>query len=190
MSDGDLEKRVLDFWFGAEGSETYGRARKEWFTKDPAFDDAIRQAFGGDVERAIAGEFGAMAETAPGALALVIVLDQFPRNLYRGDAKAFAGDPRALGLAKDAVARGFDQAILDFQRSFFYLPFEHSEALEEQERCIALFEGLGDAELLKWAKAHYDIIARFGRFPHRNAALGRVSTAEEIAFLEQPGSSF
>jgi len=190
MSDGGLEKRVIDFWFGTEGSETLGRARKEWFTKNPAFDDAIRQAFGGAVETAIAGGLGAMAETAPGALALVIVLDQFPRNLYRGSPMAFSGDERALGLAKDAVARGFDQAVPTFQRSFFYLPFEHSEALAEQERCIALFTALGDAELLKWAQAHYDIIARFGRFPHRNAALGRIGTPEEIAFLEQPGSSF
>ncbi len=185
-----LTERVLDFWFGGKSSEIYGTARPEWFRKDAAFDDEIRSLFAADVEHALAGGFEDMAETREGCLALIILLDQFPRNLFRGAARAFAGDDRALALAREAVRRGFDEGLANPLRMFFYLPFEHSESLDDQQRCMALFEAAGDQDMLKWAVAHRDIIARFGRFPHRNAALGRQSTAEETAFLQEPGSSF
>ena len=123
-------------------------------------------------------------------MALVILLDQFPRNLFRGQARAFAGDARALALAKRAVAAGLDEAMPRAHRLFLYMPFEHSEDLADQETCIERMTALGSAGYLDYARRHRDIIARFGRFPHRNAALGRDSTAEEIAFLKEPGSSF
>jgi uncharacterized protein (DUF924 family) len=125
--------------------------------------------------------------TADGALALVIVLDQFPRNMFRGDARSFAADPLARAAAERAIARGFDRQTALPDRQFFYLPYEHSEALTDQERGLELFRAIGDAEMLKWAERHADIIRRFGRFPHRNAVLGRAMTAEEQAFLDQGG---
>lgn len=185
-----LTRRVLDFWLGEEDSDVYGSSRKEWFVKDPDFDNQIRDKFLEDVEAAIDGGFGRMAETQMGCLALIILLDQFPRNLFRGSERAFAGDRRALSLANESVRMGFDQGLPQSTQMFFYLPFEHSESLDDQRRCIELFKAAGNEDLLKWAVAHHDIIARFGRFPHRNAALGRQSTPEEIAFLEEPDSSF
>lgn len=185
-----LTHAVLDFWFGEEGSESFGTNRPQWFKKDPEFDNEIREKFGGDVDIALDGGHGRMAENPMGCLALIILLDQFPRNLFRDTAQAFAGDKRALSLANEAVRQGFDQDLLKPQQMFFYLPFEHSESLDDQRRCMELFEASGNTDMLKWAKAHHDIIARFGRFPHRNAVLGRDSTAEEIAFLEEPDSSF
>ena len=185
-----LKRRVLDFWFGEEGSGTYGTVRSEWFKKDEGFDNKIRELFGDAVEAALGGEYSDMAEDAKGSLALIILLDQFPRNLYRATARAFAGDDRALALAGDAVGLGFDQNLPKPIQMFFYMPFEHSESLVDQDRCMALFEAANNRDMLKWAVAHRDIIARFGRFPHRNAALGRESTAEELAFLQEPKSSF
>jgi uncharacterized protein (DUF924 family) len=137
------------------------------------------------------GEYDAWAKTAEGALALLILLDQFPRNLYRKSAHAFATDPKARGIARAAIAEGFDRQVEPLLRPFFYLPFEHSEDLADQEACVALCERLaqetGDEETLKWARLHLDIIARFGRFPHRNAVLGRTTTPEERAFLDEGG---
>lgn len=185
-----LTQRVLDFWFGEEGSEGFGESRTEWFKKDDSFDEQIRDQFLDDVEEAIGGGHPYMPETQKGALALVILLDQFPRNLFRGTASAFAGDKKALQLANEALRNGFDEGLPVSQQMFFYLPFEHSESLDDQQRCLDLFKAAGNDDLVKWAQAHYDIIARFARFPHRNQALGRESTAEEIAFLEEPNSSF
>jgi uncharacterized protein (DUF924 family) len=170
---------VLAFWRSA-GSD-------KWFNKDIAFDDEIRARFLKTYEAAVRGELAAWELTREGALALVIVLDQFPRNMFRGSARAFTADPLALAVAARAVERGFDLQLPVQERSFFYLPFEHSERMADQERCCELFRSTGDAELLKWAELHTDIIRRFGRFPHRNAALGRVTTPEEQAFLDSGG---
>lgn len=170
---------VLAFWRGA--------GPDKWFNKDPAFDDEIRARFLETCEAAARGELAAWEQTRDGALALVVVLDQFPRNMFRGSARAFAADPLALAVAARAIGRGFDLQLPVQERAFFYLPFEHSERLADQERCCELFRATGDAELLKWAELHADIIRRFGRFPHRNAALGRLTTAEEQAFLDGGG---
>jgi len=185
---------VVDFWFGAEGSPERGRARAQWFRKDAAFDDAIRARFGAAVERALEGEYTAWDATPAGALARVVMLDQFTRNVFRDTPRAFAGDARALAAADAALARGFDRALDPVQRGFLYLPFEHAEDASMQHRSLALFGGLaretGDDTLLVWARKHADVIFRFGRYPHRNAVLGRASTPEEVEFLAQPGSRF
>ena len=170
---------VLAFWRGA-GSD-------KWFKKDSAFDEEIRTRFLKTYEAAVRGELAAWETAREGALALVIVLDQFPRNMFRGSARAFEADPLALAVARRAIERGFDLQLPVQERSFFYLPFEHSEAMADQERCCELFRSTGDAELLKWAELHTDIIRRFGRFPHRNVVLGRVTTPEEQAFLDSGG---
>jgi uncharacterized protein (DUF924 family) len=170
---------VLAFWRDA--------GPDKWFKKNDAFDLDIRGRFLETYEAAAAGTLGAWEATSEGALALVIVLDQFPRNMFRGAARAFATDPLARAVADRALARGFDRAMTLADRQFFYLPFEHSEALADQERCCDLFRATGDADLVKWAELHADIIRRFGRFPHRNAVLGRATTLEEQAFLDSGG---
>ena len=170
---------VLAFWRDA--------GPDKWFKKNDAFDQDIRRRFLETYEAAAAGTLGAWEATPDGVLALVIVLDQFPRNMFRGAARAFAADPLARAVADRALARGFDRAMAQADRQFFYLPFEHSEMLADQDRCCDLFRATGDAELVKWAELHADIIRRFGRFPHRNAALGRATTAEEQAFLDGGG---
>lgn len=174
---------VLDFWF--RESEP-----RQWFDKDPAFDADIVRRFGDLHARAAAGDLDAWCEQADGALALVIVLDQFSRNMFRDTAQAFAFDAQALSIAKRAIDAGFDQQVDERQRPFFYLPFEHAEDMAEQQRSMALFSALGNKDLLEWAEKHMFIIKRFGRFPHRNAILGRVSSTEEAHFLTQDGSSF
>ena len=160
---------------------------KRWFEKDDAFDAEIRRRFLPTHEAAAAGKLTAWEQDAQGALALLILLDQFPRNMFRGSARAFATDPMARAIAAGALVRGFDARAPEGMRSFFFLPFEHSEDLADQERCIALNKAAGDADGLKWAEIHADIIRRFGRFPHRNAVLGRVTTPEEQAFLDGGG---
>ncbi|MDP4300324.1 DUF924 family protein [Leptothrix discophora] len=192
-------QEVLDFWFGSPDSPSHGRTRVEWFRKDPAFDALIAERFGALVQAALAGGLLDWERTESGdarpALALLIVLDQFPRNLYRGDARAFDGDARALDIAGRLVGAGLDRALLGVERQFVYLPFEHAESLVAQRCAMALFTQLARDEpalagLVDWARRHHDIVARFGRFPHRNAVLGRQSTAEELEFLQQPGSGF
>ena len=170
---------VLRFWREA--------GHDKWFKKDVAFDEAIRRRFLETYEAAAAGQLNDWEESREGALALVIVLDQFPRNIFRDSARAFAADHVARGVADRAMKFGFDLATPVEERAFFYLPFEHSEQLADQERCCALFRTTGDADLIKWAELHADIIRRFGRFPHRNAVLGRTTTAEERAFLDSGG---
>jgi uncharacterized protein (DUF924 family) len=157
-----------------------------WFEKDAALDDEIRRRFLTAHEAAASGKLTAWEQTADGALALLILLDQFPRNMFRGQARAFAADALARAVASRAILNGFDGAFPDM-RSFFYLPFAHSEDLKDQERGVALYRASGDADGLKWAELHADIIRRFGRFPHRNAVLGRVSTPDEQAFLDGGG---
>lgn len=174
---------VLSFWTAA------GPAK--WFAKSDAFDSAIRLKFEPVHLAAARGKYDDWAADAEGALALVILLDQFPRNLFRESAHAFATDGKARFTATAAVTAGYDKAVTPELRPFFYLPYEHSELLADQEISLSLFEGLlkdtGDADSLKWAIAHRDIIARFGRFPHRNKALGRTTTAAEQTFLDEGG---
>ncbi|MBL8350506.1 MAG: DUF924 domain-containing protein [Burkholderiaceae bacterium] len=189
---------VLDFWFGPADDPGHGQPRRAWFTKDAAFDASIAQRFGALIEDALAGRLddwvGKPIEPLP-ALALVIVLDQFTRNVFRGTARAFAGDPRALQIARAMVSSGADRQLGSVQRQFVYLPFEHAEDLSHQRSSVQLFEQLAQddparADLVEWARRHLDIVERFGRFPHRNAALGRESTPAEAAFLLTPGSGF
>ena len=164
-----------------------------WFTKSDEFDAAMRTKFGALQEKASAGERDHWAKSAKGALALLLLLDQFSRNLFRGDARAFAQDAHARAIADAALDSGYDAEIAETLdprlRSFFYLPFMHSEDVADQDRCVALYEAMGDEESLKYAHIHRDIIVRFGRFPHRNPALGRDTTAEEQAFLDAGGFS-
>ncbi len=182
---------VLDFWFG-----NAVEPRAEWFRKDDAFDTQIRQRFGATLDAALSGALDAWhTESNPAALARVVVLDQFTRNAFRDTARAFAGDAQALAAARHMVLHGRDQQLDPLHRLFVYLPFEHSESLVDQHECLRLMEQLAQddarmADYPRWARSHLDIVERFGRFPHRNAALGRASTAEEMAFLMQPGSSF
>jgi len=170
---------VLAFWFEA--------GPKKWFTKDATFDAQIREKFLPTYEAAAQGKLAGWKATAEGALALVIVLDQFPRNMFRGSPRMFAADALARAVADRAIARGFDKQLELPKRNFFYLPFMHSENLADQERCVDLCRRLGDANTLKFAKLHADIIRRFGHFPHRSAVLGRSITAEEQAFLDTGG---
>ena len=186
---------VLAFWFGTPGDADYGQARAAWFRKDDAFDTQIRARFLNEVEAAIAGQRDDWKASPQGSLALFILLDQFPRNLFRNTARAFAGDATALALAGRFIEQGLDRQLLPVQRIFVYLPFEHSESLADQERSLALFTTLADehpetASYLDYARRHRDVIVRFGRFPHRNAALGRTSSAAETDYLAQPGSGF
>jgi uncharacterized protein (DUF924 family) len=176
-------ENVLAFWFAPGG-------RERWFEPDPAFDAEVARRFAPLVEDAAAGRLDACAGEPRGALALCVLLDQFPRNVWRGTPRAFAHDEAARRVADRAVAAKLDRGLPPEQRLFLYLPFEHSENLADQERSVALMAGLGDAEWLDYARRHRDVIARFGRFPHRNAILGRASTPEEEAFLREPGSSF
>jgi uncharacterized protein (DUF924 family) len=184
---------ILAFWFGA-------RARPLWFERDPAFDAEIRAAFGAAHREAAAGRFAAWEATPDGAIALVILLDQFSRNIHRGTPRAFACDAAGLAVAERAIARGFEQHLDFEQRVFLYLPFEHSEDLADQRRGVALFRSLAEAQsgqlreegfkYLGYALRHAEIIERFGRFPHRNQVLGRETTPAEEAFLKEPNSSF
>ena len=188
-----LQDEILDFWFGPRESSRYGESRAEWFRKDSAFDAEIRPRFGAAIETALAGGFADW--TAPrSALARVLLLDQFTRNSFRDGPRAFAGDPLALATADAAIARGDDRALIPVERQFLYLPFAHAEDLAAQERSIALHTRLRDetglADPLLWAERHAAVIRLFGRYPHRNAMLGRESTPEEIAFLATPGSRF
>ena len=169
----------MDFWTLA-GPE-------RWFTKDAAFDGALAVRFGSALKQARLGTFDHWGETPEGALGLVILLDQVSRNTHRGSPLAFAGDAKALKLAKTSVNRGYHQKLVPPLAMWLLMPFEHAEDLDAQHRCVALFGTLGLHDMVHYAQMHLDIIARFGRFPHRNAVLGRRSTAEEIAFLQDGG---
>jgi len=170
---------VLAFWRAA--------GEQKWFAKNDAFDAEIKSRFLPTYEAAAKGALADWEATPEGALALTIVLDQFPRNMFRRDARAFAADAAARAVADRALARGFDRQVPEDQRLFFYLPFEHSEAMADQDRCCALIKALGNPDLLHWAELHADIIRRFGRFPHRNAVLGRTTTPAEKAYLDADG---
>lgn len=171
---------VLEFWEGI--------GNKGWWTKNAEVDAQIHKRFGETHAEASAGELDDWAETPNGALALIIVLDQFSRNMFRDSPKAFEQDAKALALAKEAVAKGFDQQANETLRFFFYLPFEHSEKLADQEKSLELFKAHNDdPDFMKAAREHHDIIKQFGRFPHRNEVLGRETTPEEQAYLDGGG---
>lgn len=176
-------RELLKFWF----EET---DPKFWFSKSDDFDATCRARFGALYERAARGELRQWAETPEGSVALVIALDQLPRNLHRGDPRAFATDGAARAVLYRALDKGFDQGLPWRWRQFLYMPLQHSESPTDQDLSVALNATLGDEEVLNYARAHKAIIDRFGRFPHRNAALGRETTPEEAEFLKQPGSSF
>src|SRR3972149_5590218 len=184
---------ALEFWFGRPGDADYGRYRDIWWAKDAAFDETVRSRFLGLYERAAQGALAAWRSQARSCLALVLVLDQFPRNMFRGDARAYASDTQARATARHAVAMGFDRGMTVVERGFFYTPFEHGETLADQCEAVRLFEALpeheGKAETLRFVLRHLEIIERFGRFPHRNAVLGRATTAQEAAFLKEPDSA-
>lgn len=193
---------VLAFWFGPPGSadETAARQRKLWFGKSPQNDLAVAERFAGMLTRAATGGLEHWSKTPRGRLALVIVLDQFPHHVYRDQREAYAYDDQALALSLAAIAAGEDAELAPLERVFLYLPLEHAESLALQEQSVSLFEKLAlDAapheralfdDFLDYARRHRDVVARFGRFPHRNATLGRTSSPEELAFLQQPGSRF
>ncbi len=175
------QSEVIGFWREA-GAE-------KWFVRDEAFDAEFRRRFEHAHHAAARGEYEAWMEKADGALALILLLDQFPRNCFRGSAHSYATDGLARRYAERAIAAGLDTQSDPQLRVFFYLPYEHSEALEDQDRCVALVAGLGNAEYARFAQLHREIIVNFGRFPHRNAALGRDSTREELDFLAEGGFS-
>ncbi len=174
---------VLAFWFKELRPE-------QWFKKDVALDEIVRTRFGALCERLATNLALDWRETAEGCLAAVIVLDQFPRQLFRDDARAFATDEAALAIASLAIERCFDRALSPVQRKFLYMPFQHSEDADVQARSVVLFATIDDTDTLAYARRHKEIIDRFGRFPHRNASLGRESTEEELAFLKEPKSVF
>jgi uncharacterized protein (DUF924 family) len=174
---------VLDFWFGEATPE-------QWFRQDDGFDATIRERFATLFARAVSGELAGWRESARGCLALVIVLDQFPRNLFRGGARSFATDAPARAVLHHALEKGFDDGFPFREKQFLYMPLMHSEDSGEQARSVALYTALGDEDVLDFARRHKDIIDRFGRFPHRNESLGRKNTPEESEFLKQKGSSF
>jgi uncharacterized protein (DUF924 family) len=176
-------EEVIDFWFAEPN-------RARWFAATPEFDREIAARFGALHAQAAAGALDHWRDSAEGCFALCLLLDQVPRNMFRGEPRAFATDAQALEVAEHVLAQGFDRTLPREWRLFLYLPFEHSEERAHQDRCVALFTQLNDSEQLDYALRHQWIIERFGRFPHRNRILGRATTEEEADFLEQPGSSF
>ena len=191
----DLSPRdVLDFWFGPPDDPDHANPREAWFTKDDGFDESIRSQFGAAVDLAIDGGREDWTDGGAGNLAVILMLDQFTRNIFRGSDRSFAGDARARDLARAVVDSGNDSALTVVQRVFLYLPFEHSEDISDQYRSMELYKGLPDHpnkdNWVEYAQAHFDIIERFGRFPHRNDVLGRATTPEETEFLKGPNSSF
>jgi len=175
---------VLDFWFLPLSDPDHGKPREVWWTGPAEFDAEIGARFGTAVDRAVDGAFDAWRQSPDGALAHIILCDQFPRNIHRRSARAFAGDAKALETARLALARSHPAAFNLTMRLFFYLPFQHSEALSDQELGCALFAPFEDAETMKHAIEHRDVIVRFGRFPHRNDVLGRVCTEDELDYLK------
>jgi uncharacterized protein (DUF924 family) len=198
----ETQESIKEFWFGnnTDDAATAQAQAKLWWSKDDAQDRLITQRFATMTAQAGSGLLGAWLATAAGRQALILLCDQFPRNMYRNTPQSFAFDAKALQIAKDGLALQMDQQLRPIERVFFYLPLEHSEALADQEHAVRLFDALVKQSqpehqtvfqnFLNFAIRHRDVIARFGRFPHRNAILGRVSTDEEVQFLSEPGSSF
>jgi uncharacterized protein (DUF924 family) len=194
---------IREYWFGNALEDAAVTAREQaglWWSKSPELDNEMRRRFEGCVIKAGSGELDHWASNPQDRLALILLTDQFPRSIYRDSARAFAFDTKALSLARDGVDLDFDTSLRPLEKVFFYLPLEHSESLADQQRSVSLFRKLKDeassdekptfADYLEFALRHRDIISRFGRFPHRNKALGRISTPDELSFLQQPGSGF
>lgn len=175
----ETPQSILEFWFSEP-------ARQSWFDSTPEFDRELRDRFQRVWEAARDGRLAEWETSPDGALALVIVLDQFPLNMFRGRPESYATEAQSRGVAERAIARGFDRTLDDAGKAFLYIPYMHSEELEDQERSVALYEAAGLDDSLKWARHHRDIVRRFGRFPHRNAVLGRTNTADETAYLNAP----
>ena len=200
MIQSEVDK-VLRYWFADIGENFDVQQQNQvWYSGDQVIDQQIRQQFGHLVENALVGEFDDWTDNAQGALALILLLDQFTRNIYRASHRAFDGDERARKILRSALVQGLDRELTFVQRSFFYMPLEHSESLSDQKRCVELFTKMLEEvpeqgkdmvySCLQYAQQHRDIIARFGRFPHRNEALGRSSTAQEEQYLQEGGARF
>ncbi len=187
-------REILEFWFGKPEEEEYGKSRQFWFTKSSDFDQQVKSRFLETYQKAAAGKLNYWQKSPISCLALIILLDQFPRNMFRNQAQAFATDDMALQFSQYAISQGFDWELIPVQRWFLYLPFAHSENLEHQHQSVALSSRLKDdpssVDTIAYALRHLQVIERFGRFPHRNKILGRLNTPEEEEFLQQPGSSF
>lgn len=187
-------REIYDFWFGAPGSDGHGDVREFWFASTPEIDREMKARFLDQYHRAAAGEFDSWKSDARGWVALIVLLDQVPRNVFRGDGKSFAADPVALATAKGLVASPLHAELITVEKLFAYLPFEHSENISDQMDCVAFYEAIDDhenkAEWIEFAVMHKDIVAEFGRFPHRNAMLGRESTAAEEAWLQSSDQRF
>lgn len=185
---------VLAFWFGRPDDPAHLKKREKWFKKDPTFDHQIATKFLPLYETAASGGLDDWRAAAPGCLALILVLDQFPRNMFRNSARAFATDAMAREVARHGVDQGFDKTVPLVHRAFFYLPFEHGEDLDDQRRSVALFRDCGRHDeyqnSLDYALRHMVVIERFGRFPHRNEILGRASTPDEVDFLRHSEKGF
>lgn len=194
LADEAIAASLLDFWFGPPDDPSRDTFREAWFKADAAFDLECRERFGALAAEAAQGALARLGDTPEGALALILLLDQMPRNIHRGKPLAFAGDAQALSLARRIVARGFDQTLPPVMRLFVYLPFTHAEDPGAQDECVRLVESLPAApwraRAVASAHAHRDVIVRFGRFAHRNAVLGRASTVAEQAYLAAPGAGF
>jgi uncharacterized protein (DUF924 family) len=184
MTDFPSIRDILDFWFFPLADPEHGKPRKIWFESTPEFDGEIRARFGSALERAIAGELDYWRRSPEGALALIILCDQFPRNMHRKTAGAFAGDAKALETARFALAHGYPAAFGRRPRQFLYIPFHHSEQLADQELACALYAAFDDEDTINFALEHREVVARFGRFPHRNDALGRACTSDELEYLK------
>ncbi len=187
-------QQILNFWFGQPNDAIYGNPRQIWFSKQPEFDLEVRNLFLSDYTQAASGELDEWRHSSDSSLALILLLDQFPRHMFRDTPQAFATDWQALSIAQYAVAQNYDTQLLPVQRWFIYFPFEHSENLDHQRRSVELFAQLREdpnsTETINYAVRHMEIISRFGRFPHRNIILGRPSTPAEEEFLQQSGSTF
>ena len=187
----DEFERVLDYWFGAPGSEEHGTYREVWYKGGPEVDAEITKRFASLYERAAAGECDHWRDDPRSCLALILLFDQFPRNMFRGKPKSFATDTKAVDIARHAVEKGYDRGLDLNAQQFYYMPFEHSEDLADQRRSVELFRAGAEHERkeenIRYAVQHFEIIERFGRFPHRNAILGRESTPDELEFLEEGG---
>ena len=175
---------IIDFWFLPLGDPGHGQRRDIWWKSTPEFDAETLSRFGPAIDRAVAGDLDSWVESPEGALALILLCDQFPRNCFRRSARAFCGDEKARWAAREALARFYPVSFSRDVRLFFYMPFQHSEELADQELACALFSALGGEDSAKYAIEHRDIVARFGRFPHRNEVLGRETTADEIDYLK------
>lgn len=187
-------QEIYEFWFGAPDSDGHGEVREFWFGGGPQIDREIRERFLGHYESAAAGQFGNWTSGPRSSIALIVLLDQFPRNIFRGDKRSFAADPLALEYARGLVSGPFHDELITVEKLFAYLPFEHSEDIEDQKTCLDLYRAIDPhdqkEEWIDFAVQHYDIVERFGRFPHRNAILGRDSTPEEEAWLASSDQHF